>query len=242
LYGSSVCEYPPVTRAELVQLLNAARRSGAREAFRQFRGRFWASTTSFGLRAELRHAPPRPAAKIPVVMRPAEPREFAGFDEELTCAAGGDAVEVTQRMRLCQGGVTTLYVAQSEDGESVYAQWLVRHNEQGPLHAVTGGLFPNLEQGQALVEGAYTFIAFRKLGVMADGMHQLLTAAQAAGDECVFTYVSSANIASLRGCANAGFVPDHLRVDSWRLGRRSIERVPLTEDARQNWATAVART
>lgn len=231
-----------MTRAELVQLLNAARRSGAREAFRQLRGRVWASTTSFGLRAELQHVPPRPTAKIPVVMQAAEPRAFTGFDEELPSAAGGDAVEVTQRMRLCRAGVTTLYVARSEEGESIYAQWLVRHDDQGPLHAVTGGLFPDLEQGEALVEGAYTFVAFRKLGVMADGMHQLLAAAQAAGDEYVFTYVSSANIASLRGCANAGFVPDHLRVDSWRLGRRSIERVPLTEAARQTWATAVART
>jgi hypothetical protein len=230
-----------VARSKLVQLVNAARRSGLREAFRQLRGRVWASTTSFGLRADLQQARPRPTAKIPVVMEAVEPQGFIGFDEELPRAAGGDAVEVAQRMRLCQAGVTTLYVAQSEDGGSIYAQWLVRQQEQAPLHTVTGGLFPDLEAGQSLVEGAYTFIAFRKLGVMADGMHQLLAAAQAAGDECVFTYVSSANIASLRGCAKAGFLPDHLRVDSWRLGRRSIERVPLTEDARETWATAVAR-
>jgi hypothetical protein len=235
-----VCEYLPVTRAELVQLLEAARRSGAREGFRQLRGRAWASSTSFGLRAELQQAAPRPTAKMPVVMQAAQPRDFTGFDEELTRVTGGDAVEVSNRVRLCRAGVTTLYVAQSDEGEAVYAQWLVRQPEQAPLHAVTGGLFPNLEAGQALVEGAYTFVAFRKLGVMADGMHQLLAAAQAAGDECVFTYVSSANIASLRGCAKAGFLPDHLRVDCWRLGRRSVQRVPLTDDARRTWATAVA--
>ena len=172
-------------------------------------------------------------------MKPRDPASFSGFEEELGRVSDGDAVEVAQRQSLCAAGVRSLFVAVDDSGAAIYAQWLVRSDEQEALHRVTHGLFPQLGEGEALVEGAYTFVSFRKLGVMADGMSQLLVQARDAGDQKVFTYVAEENIPSLRGCANVGFLPDHVRRDVRRLGLRRVRRGPLDASSEASWAAAV---
>jgi hypothetical protein len=105
----------------------------------------------------------------------------------------------------------------------MYAQWLIDRTSQVSLHAISNGLFPQLREDEALVEGAYTFVAFRRLGIMAEGMRQLLVKAEAVdGAARCFTYVASANVPSLRGCANAGFELDHIRITQQRVGRRRV--------------------
>jgi hypothetical protein len=172
-------------------------------------------------------------------MEPQDTASFTGFDDELERVSDGDRVEVADRQRLCAAAVQTLYVAVDDAGMAIYAQWLVRRDEQEALHQATDGLFPQLGEGEALVEGAYTFVNFRRLGVMADGMRQLLVSARDAGDRCVFTYVAMDNIPSLRGCANAGFVPDHLRHDLRRVGLRRVRRLPLDASSQALWSAAV---
>jgi hypothetical protein len=162
---------------------------------------------------------------------------FSGFEDELDRVSG--RVALVQRQSLCDAGVQTLYVAVDDEGEPIYAQWLVRSNEQEALHRATHGLFPELGEGEALVEGAYTFVNFRRLGAMTDGMRQLLVRARDSGDRTVFTYVPEGNVPSLRGCASVGFVPDHLRLDTRRLGLRRIRRVPLEASSKESWAATV---
>jgi hypothetical protein len=199
------------------------------------RARLWSTTTAFGLVARLDDLPePRPA-EIPVAMAPIA--AFEGFSDEAASADGEDALEAERRDALCRAGVTTLYVAATEDGPA-YAQWLVLPHEQAALHAHLP-LFPRLADGEALVEGAYTFLRARGRGVMADGMHQLLVRAQEAGAERALTYVSLDNVPSLRGCARVGFRPDHLRTDARRLGRRIVKRAPLDAAGRAAWERAV---
>jgi len=178
-------------------------------------------------------------ARIAVRMEPRDTASFTGFEDELERVSEGDAVEVAQRQSLCVAGVRTLYVAVDDSGAPIYAQWLVRGDEQEPLHRMTNGLFPQLGEGEALVEGAYTFVSARRLGAMADGMSQLLVRARDAGDRRVFTYVAEENVPSLRGCANVGFVPDHLRRNVSRLGLRRVRRVPVDESWEARWAAAV---
>jgi hypothetical protein len=167
----------------------------------------------------------RPAL-IAVSMEPCDPTSFSGFDE-------------IELVRLCAAAVQTLYVAFADSGEPIYAQWLVRSDEQEALHRATHGLFPQLGEGEALVEGAYTFAQFRKLGAMTDGMRQLLVRARDSGDRTVFTYVADGNAPALRGCASVGFVLDHLRLDICRLGIRRSRRVPLDPAAEARWAAVV---
>ena len=172
-------------------------------------------------------------------MEPQDSTSFSGFAHELQRVSGGESVDVADRQRLCAAGVPMLYVAADDLGKPIYAQWLVRRDEQEPLHRQTNGLFPQLGDGEALVEGAYTFVSFRRLGAMVDGMHQLLVRARDAGDRRVFTYVAEDNVPSLRGCANVGFVPDHLRHDLRRLGMRRVCRRPLDASSKARWAAAV---
>jgi hypothetical protein len=202
--------------------------------------RVWGTAVSFGLRADVDELPPRRHAKVPLSMLPEEPGTFRGFDEELERVRAQDALEVLDRARMCREGVRELYVARNGDGEPMYAQWLVRHGDQEPLHRAVPDLFPRLGPGEALVEGAYTFVASRRLGAMADGMHQLLERARDLGDRSVHTYVSADNIPSLRGCANVGFKLDHARLTKRRLGVRSVERRPPTAAERAQWEQAVA--
>ena len=131
-------------------------------------------------------------------------------------------------------------MATTDDGEAIYAQWLMFPGQEGPLHAVTPNQFPTLTPGDTLVEGAYTFVRYRKLGAMAVGMYQLLLAARDAGATRCLTYVSNDNVPSLRGCANSGFTIDHVRITSQRLGRKRATFRPPTDAERAEWAAAVA--
>jgi hypothetical protein len=203
------------------------------------RRRLWSSKLSFGLRADLGTLPARRLAGIAIDMQPADPAAFEGFSAELERVRGREAFELTQRVHFCRAGVRTLFVAASDAGEPIYAQWLVRPDEQRALHRAARRLFPELHDGEALVEGAYTFVAYRRLGAMADGMHQLLARAREAGDRSVLTYVDADNVASLRGCAHVGFVADHVRKNLWCLGRRFVRRRPLDESAEARWSAAV---
>jgi hypothetical protein len=172
-------------------------------------------------------------------MQPHDPEAFTGFENELSHVSGSDYMEIAQRIKLCAAGTRILYVAVDDSGRPIFAQWLVRSDDQQRLHRVTRGYFPQLGQGEALLEGAYTFVSARGQGVMTDGMGQLLVRARDAGDRKAFTYVAEDNLPSLRGCAKVGFVPDHLRLVARRFGMRRISRLPV-DDARQaRWSAAV---
>ncbi len=221
-------------------IVEVVRKLGFRDTGKALRSRAWSDSVSFGLASSLTDLPePRPA-KIPVDMAVREPRTFRGFDDESARVAGGDRVEVEQRRRLCAAGANQLYVATAENGDAIYAQWLFHPGGQAPLEAVTPNQFPPLKPGETLVEGAYTFVNYRKLGAMAVGMNQLLVAARESGANKCFTYVSADNIPSLRGCANVGFGLDHVRVTRQRLGRRQATYRPPTDAERAVWDAAIA--
>jgi hypothetical protein len=226
---------------KLRRALGLVTRVGPRDVFRLGLRLLWSTSLSFGLLVDLeeplKHAHP---ARIPVLMQVYEPASFTGFKEELSRVSGANSVEVSGRQEFCDCGVKTLYVSIDESGSPIYAQWLVRRDDQEALHSIKGDLFPQLGEGEALVEGAYTFVSARGKGAMADGMAQLLADARAAGDKKVFTYVAEGNIPSLRGCANVGFEPDHLRLVVSRFGKRTIRHAPVDAASRATWDKAVA--
>jgi RimJ/RimL family protein N-acetyltransferase len=224
----------------MASLIKLARQLGPKRVLRAVAGRIWSVSCTFGLAATLVEIPdPRPAA-IPIVMQVTDPQSFTGFDDEMTGASGGDVTEVEQRRRLCAAGARDLYVACADNGEAIYAQWLFSPGGEKPLQQVTPNQFRPLQEGEVLFEGAYTFVRYRKRGAMAAGMHQLLTAARDSGATRCITYVNDDNIPSLRGCANAGFTLDHVRITTQRLGRRRAVFRPPTPAERAIWDDAVA--
>jgi RimJ/RimL family protein N-acetyltransferase len=201
--------------------------------------RVWSDSVSLGLRVDLDRLPPRRQAKRRVLMKPVRARDFDVFATCLPDASDGDeALQLLQRERMCSTDVKTLFVGAAEDGRPMYVQWLVQPDDQAGLHRWAGGLFPRLRPGDALVEGAYTFPDFRRLGLMVDGMWQLLEHARRDGATVVYTYVAPDNIASLRGCARVGFELDHVRVAHRRVGRTQVKTLPPDESARTAWLAA----
>jgi hypothetical protein len=151
-----------------------------------------------------------------------------------------NSVEVSGRQEFCDGGIKSLYGSVDESGNPIYAQWLDCGDDQEALHSLKGDLFPKLGERDALLEGAYTFVSARGKGAMADGMAQLLAEARGAGDRRAYTYVAEGNIPSLRGCANVGFEPDHLRLVVSRFGIRRIKQLPVDAASQATWDKAVA--
>jgi hypothetical protein len=200
----------------------------------------WSTHHALGLRCTPDNLRDVRSAKVAVRMKHASGASLlADIERELASAESDDAVELVNRRRLCERDVQALYVARSESGDAMYVQWLVGQGEQDLLHAAYPNLFPHLGDREFLVEAAYTFAAFRRLGVMIDGMRQLLAASYELGATSVLTYVSFGNIGSLRGCAAVGFEPDHLRVTTQRMGRRASAYVPLDDEAHSEWRAAV---
>lgn len=192
-----------------------------------------------GLRCDLGALPePRPA-KLPVEMTARVAPSFRGFSGELQLATGNDYVQVLLRTWMCANDVRTLYVADADDGRPIYAQWLVHQPDQWRLEAETPEAHDALADDEVLLEGAYTFVAFRGAGAMADGMWQLLRIARDEGSAAAITYVRDDNIPSLRGCARVGFVLDHVRVNSTRLGRGKSDRAEIEPAALRAWEAAV---
>jgi hypothetical protein len=222
-----------------VNLMSVLRKVGPGMVCKEAVHQTWWSRRFLGLRCDLAALPRVPRAKFSVVMATSGECGFPGFDGEFEEAGGIDYIEVLHRKWLFDAGVQTLYVAMGPDGSPAYVQWLVTVRSQETLHAYQPHRYPVLQADQVILEGAYTFKRFRGAGVMADGMAQLLRIGRDGGAQTAFTYVAVDNVPSLRGCANVGFVPDHLRVNTRRLGYRTSAVWPLDNAASQSWASAI---
>jgi hypothetical protein len=225
-----------------VDPLQLLRQAGIRVASKGAADRLSSRRVYLGLRCELAELPERRLASVPLQMTARDASVFDGFTTELRSATGNDYVQVLLRAWMCRSDVRTLYVAETDGGQPIYAQWLVRQPDQWRLQADTPDAHDTLADGEVLLEGAYTFVAFRGVGAMADGMWQLLRIARDEGAVAAITYVRDDNIPSLRGCARAGFVLDHVRVNSTRLGRGRSARTEIAPVAQQAWDAAVGPT
>ena len=200
----------------------------------------WFTKDFFGLRAPLTPPATPRTAKIPITMLPVDAASFQGFADELAVAIGPDYTQLLLRENLRTSGIGELYVAVDDAGVPIYAQWLVRPRDQDALHAHSPGRYADFGDTEVLLEGAYTFTRFRRMGAMADGMAKLLRVAADEGMTAAYTYVEAHNIPSLRGCAEVGFVPEHVRASIRRLGRRRGVMRQVTDSDRARWEQATA--
>ena len=227
-------------RSALLEAPLHVRRVGYRTSAAVLGEQLWAERRFLGLRCDLTRLPDVRRAGIELRMQPVDPPGFDGFAEAARTTPGRDHVELLLRCALCRDGVEQLYVASGPDGTPAYAQWLVRASDQERLHAHAPGRYDRLAGDEVLLEGAYTFAAYRRLGAMADGMMQLLRIARDEGARSAITYVGEENVASLRGCAAVGFDADHLHTSIRRLGLRRTRRRALDGAGRAAWTAATA--
>lgn len=228
---------PPRTTARLAEMWQLLRLSDRRSLPQLIGEQLWAEKRYLGLRCDLQSLPERRRAKIEVIMQAASTQTFRGFCDELGRVSGPDAYQVMLRIHSCEAQIQTLYVAMADE-RPIYAQWLITATEQAALLAHSPGSYQPLLADEVLLEGAYTFLQFRRMGVMADGMAQLLEFGRAKGAGWAITYVADDNIASLRGCAQVGFQLDHLRLSRRRLGLRRSRTAAVDQAGRNAWLSA----
>jgi hypothetical protein len=162
---------------------------------------------SFGLRRDLATPFAPPEAKIPIAVREAsESDAFLLFAAPQPDLPPQERRELAWRRKLFESGTPKCFVAVDErDGAPCYVQWLMGPLQNPTIQAMNA--FPVLQPGEALLENAYTPVRYRGLGIMPAAMARIAERAADLDARFVLTFVGQENIASLKGCAKAGFAP-----------------------------------
>ncbi len=182
------------------------RRGEHSEMLTELANRIYSDDASLILRRDLtRPLVPRPTAKIPIRIRPAEPGDFAQL-----------SAERPRRLPALRANIPTCYVATTGDGSICYMQWLIPADEQARLRPLFKGELAAYESDTVLLEFAYTFERFRGRGIMGCAMAEIAEQGRSLGARWAITYVKQDNVASLKGCASAGFRPFMQRTERWR--------------------------
>jgi RimJ/RimL family protein N-acetyltransferase len=218
----------PAARAVLAGVRSGEVGVLAREAQR----RFHSDWRHFGLRRDLEVPFQGPRAKIELTIRELQPDDVPKLLDMRAAqmAPRGPYVRM-HRLRFLRQGIGTCYVAaRTEDDEPCYMQWLMGAADNDRIAAYFDGIFPRLADDEALLEYAFTPERFQGQGIMAAAMTQIAERATSFGARRVITFVDHANLAALKGCHRAGFAEYLVRVDRWRLFRRSPEFGSLPAD------------
>jgi hypothetical protein len=178
------------------------------------------SWDAVGLRRDLSAPLEAPAAVIPIRVRPFESRDIAGILDVMDPGLSNEEKwERVVRRHLLDANFGTCFVAVTEDEKPCYMQWLFTSRDNEKVRSYFNGLFPELGANEALLEGAFTPEAFRGKRIMQAAMAQIAEKGADLGARFVITFVGFDNIASLKGCARAGFFPYIRRSQIWRLFR-----------------------
>ncbi|MFC5141943.1 GNAT family N-acetyltransferase [Actinomycetospora rhizophila] len=181
------------------------------------------TTPAYGLKRDLQAPHETPAAKIPISVRPLVE---ADVEHILDLHADVDSAERWERQtrtRLLERGIGRPYVAVDDEDDPCYVQWLFRPDENDEVQDFFHGLFPVLGRDEALLEGAFTPVRHQGQRIMSAGMSMIADKAADIGARYVVTFVGINNIASLKGCERAGFLPYVNRYEKRLVGRLRVE-------------------
>ncbi|BBY86489.1 GNAT family N-acetyltransferase [Mycolicibacterium tokaiense] len=204
--------------------------SGRRWLRQGVRVRFSSRRDAIGLRRDVEVPFVAPAAKVPVTVRRLQPDDDVSFLDRVPALDLEVANELIGRRRLVDSRVATCWIAVDSAGVPCYLQWLIGPSDNAFIRRWWKGLFPQLGPNEALLEGAYTAETHRGQGIMAHAMAKITEQASDIGARYVITFVGTDNIASLKGCERAGFVPYLEREDIWSGFRHQVHFRPLAPD------------
>lgn len=200
------------------------------------RHRWRSDLHSFGLRRDLSVPFAAPEATIPISVRALIESDIPRIlDVDAPGITEEGREERTTRLQMLEAGLTTCYVAVTAQGEPCYMQWLIGPEQNNMVRTYFKGIFPGLEPGEALLEGAFTPEAYRGKRIMPCAMAQIAEKASEIGARWVVTFVTHDNIPSLKGCQRSGFVPYLTREERWRAFRHLVTFTPLPEGTPYPW-------
>jgi hypothetical protein len=171
---------------------------------------------TYGLRRDLQLPLTTPKAKIPISIREFEQSDLpALIPDNPTSLSRKEQVELRPRRAHFEARIPKCYVAVDQrNGSPCYFQWLMGANENSKIQSFfPKNWFPLLQPDEALLENAYTPVAYRGNGIMSAAMALIAERAVELGCRYVLTFVEKGNIPSLRGCRNSGFSPYLVRTE-----------------------------
>jgi hypothetical protein len=177
-------------------------------AVRTVLGRLYSRPVDLGLLRDLSIPVQAPPTRVEYTLRPLRDDDDLGFLEHGPPDESDDeAVLRLNQLRFVRAGIPTCYVAVTIDNQICCMQWIIAARDIPRLDAIFGPIYPPFAPDEALLEGAYTPVAFRGKGLMSAILTRVAAEGTALGAKRAYTYVAQDNIASLKGCKKAGFVP-----------------------------------
>lgn len=113
--------------------------------------------------------------------------------------------EIISRILFYQAGFKNCYIARTKNNEIAYLQWLVFPSENPIIKKYFSRKFYSLQEGQVMIENAFTFPKFRGLGLLPGITRELMTIAKESGHRAAITYIRKDKIASLNEFINMKF-------------------------------------
>ncbi|GAA4862713.1 GNAT family N-acetyltransferase [Actinomycetospora straminea] len=194
-----------------------------RDTAKRIRRRASSTTAAYGLARDLSVPHETPVAKIPISVRPLTDADVPRILDEHAEVDDAERWERHTRVRLLERGIGTPYVAVDPDDDPCYVQWLFGSGENDAIRDFFHGIFPELRADEALLEGAFTPTRHQGRRIMSAGMSMIAEKAADLGARRVLTFVGVDNIASLKGCERAGFLPAIHRCETRRFGRLRVD-------------------
>jgi GNAT superfamily N-acetyltransferase len=218
----------------MTSTLNFLRDSGRdpevmKRAFRTVRERIGSEDVATGLRRDLQDPHTAPEALVELTIRTIRSTDVPIILESDRENLGADERwERSVRRRILEGGFGTCFIAATPDDEPAYMQWMFTASDNADVQRHFAGTFPVLDDDTVLLEGAFTPEAHRGKRIMSAAMSRIAERAADHHARYVITFVGDDNIASLKGCARAGFSPYVQRRQNWRMLRQDVTFTPLT--------------
>lgn len=203
---------------------------GRRWLWRTALQRLYARRVAIGVRRDISVPFEGPPVKIPLVVRQLRPDDDLSFiDADPGLAPRAAQERADQRWFLSLSELPTCWVAVDPDGTVCFMTWLLTARDNALVRARWGGLFPELQPDEAMIEGIYTAESHRGLGIMADALNRIMERARDVGIRYSVGFIAEENLASLKGGEKYGAFPFVEREESWFLFRRRIRFRALNE-------------
>jgi hypothetical protein len=209
--------------------LDLARNGEGKEVLSRARTKIWGTRVASGLARDMTIPFPAPEAKIPIsirLIRPDDVPKVLNVNEPGLSPM--ERSHIASRLNMLEAGFLRCFVAVTPDDEPCYIHWLITPEENDLVCREFDNQFPQLAEGEILLEGAFTPVAFRGQRIMPAAMAQLAEKAGHLGATRVLTFVGLPNIPSIKGCERAGFTPYTTRETVYRLGSQRTRYIPVS--------------
>ncbi len=202
------------------------------------RKRLYSRVVSIGVRRDLsvhvegqigRDLAVVPPAKIPLVVRQLRPEDDLSFIDDVPGLDPRSAQMRADQRWLMSGDLPAPWVAVDPDGAVCFMTFLLTARDNAVIQARWGGLLPQLQPDEVLIEGPFAGESARGLGIMKEVAGRLLQVAVASGARYVMGFIGERNVATLKVVELGGLAPFLKREESWFLFRRRIRFLPIAD-------------